>query len=432
MNAPTWSRIRWSRTATNRSSLLLKLEYTAPFVKPAAAATSSREEPWNPLRAKTTAAAWSRCSRVIARRRSGVSGSIATEGSDSGLKYLSPSEILAGMILAGMSDTFGMPNSFGISDTARNGHRTRVSAAGEPAMLHIEDLHKAYGATQALAGVDLEVPRGTILGLLGPNGAGKTSLVSIVAGLRRPDRGRVRVAGVDAVGSPQRVRQLVGLAPQDTGVYPTLTVRANLRFFAGLAGMRRSEARTRADEVGAALGLEELFDRRGAQLSGGERRRLHTAIALVHRPALVLLDEPTTGADVRTRAQILGLVRSLADAGSAVVYSTHYLHEIEELDANVAFIDHGRIVARGTPRELVGAVRVERARADLRAFRAGRRARGRRGRRGSDRPHPRGRSGRGRGATPAPARRAHRLAALDRGRAPQPRVGVPHRHRSPI
>jgi ABC-2 type transport system ATP-binding protein len=220
-------------------------------------------------------------------------------------------------------------------------------------MLHIEDLHKAYGATQALAGVDLEVPRGTILGLLGPNGAGKTSLVSIVAGLRRPDRGRVRVAGVDAVGSPQRVRQLVGLAPQDTGVYPTLTVRANLRFFAGLAGMRRSEARTRADEVGAALGLEDLFDRRGAQLSGGERRRLHTAIALVHRPALVLLDEPTTGADVRTRAQILGLVRSLADAGSAVVYSTHYLHEIEELDANVAFIDHGRIVARGTPRELV-------------------------------------------------------------------------------
>jgi ABC-2 type transport system ATP-binding protein len=222
-------------------------------------------------------------------------------------------------------------------------------------MLQVEALYKAYGTTCALDGVDLAVARGTILGLLGPNGAGKTSLVSIVAGLRRPDRGRVRVGGVDVVRSPQRARRLVGLAPQETGVYPGLTVRDNLRFFGGLAGMRRAEARARADEIGGALGLDELFDRRGSQLSGGERRRLHTAIALVHHPALVLLDEPTTGADVRTRAQILALVRNLADAGAAVVYSTHYLHEIEELDADVAFIDHGRIVARGTSAELVAA-----------------------------------------------------------------------------
>jgi ABC-2 type transport system ATP-binding protein len=132
-----------------------------------------------------------------------------------------------------------------------------------------------------------------------------------------------------------------------------LTVAENIQFFAGLAGLRGQLQRQRVEEVAAALGLDALFDRRASQLSGGERRRLHTAIALVHRPRLVLLDEPTTGADVRTRNEILQLVRRLAEDGSAVVYSTHYLHEIEALGATVAFLDHGRIVARGDPAELV-------------------------------------------------------------------------------
>jgi ABC-2 type transport system ATP-binding protein len=213
--------------------------------------------------------------------------------------------------------------------------------------LAVDGIRKSYGATVALDGIDLTVEAGTILGLLGPNGAGKTSLVSIVAGLRRPDAGTVHVAGIDVAREPQRARERIGYAPQETGVYPTMTVRDNLRYFAGLAGLRRAELRERVDAVGAALGLTELFERRGSQISGGERRRLHTAIALVHRPQVVLLDEPTTGADVRTRTEILDLVRNLAEEGSAVVYSTHYLHEIEELSASVAFIDHGRIVASG-------------------------------------------------------------------------------------
>ena len=237
-------------------------------------------------------------------------------------------------------------------DTAQNLAPSVPGRAGAPALL-IEDLRKSYGATVALAGVDLRVEPGTILGLLGPNGAGKTSLVSIVAGLRRPDHGRVEVCGIDAVRSPREVRAQLGIAPQDTGVYLTLRVRDNLRFFAGLAGMRRAEAATRIDEVAAALGLESLLDRRASQLSGGERRRVHTAIALLHRPALVLLDEPTTGADVRTRTQILELVADLARTGSAVVYSTHYLQEIETLGADIAFLDRGRIVARGNLAELV-------------------------------------------------------------------------------
>ena len=166
------------------------------------------------------------------------------------------------------------------------------------------------------------VEPGSILGLLGPNGAGKTTLVSIVAALRRPDAGRVEVCGIDVVRSPEQTRPLIGIAPQETGVYLSLRVRDNLRFFAGLAGLSRAEIGARIDEVAAALGLTALLDRRAAATLRRERRRLHTAIALLHRPALVLLDEPTTGADVVTRTQILDLVRSLADRGSAVVYST--------------------------------------------------------------------------------------------------------------
>jgi ABC-2 type transport system ATP-binding protein len=219
--------------------------------------------------------------------------------------------------------------------------------------LEVEGLRKAYGSRTALDGVDLEVSAGEVLALLGPNGAGKTTLVSIVAGLRRADAGCVRVHGIDVARRPQAARQHIGLAPQETGVYPPLSVRDNLQLFAALAGLRARARRDRIDEVAAALGLSELLARRASELSGGERRRLHTAIALVHRPALVLLDEPTTGADVRTRAEILDLVRDVAADGSAVVYSTHYLHEVEQLDARVAVMDHGRVVARGDLAELV-------------------------------------------------------------------------------
>ncbi|MBV8950274.1 MAG: ABC transporter ATP-binding protein [Actinobacteria bacterium] len=220
-------------------------------------------------------------------------------------------------------------------------------------MLEAVDLRKSYGATLALDGVTLQVVPGEVVGLLGPNGAGKTSLVSIVAGIRRPDAGTVHVGGVDVLRNAQAARQLIGFAPQDTGVYVTLSVRDNLRFFGGLAGLRGAHLRRAIDEVAHALSLDPLLGRRGSELSGGERRRLHAAIALVHRPRLVLLDEPTTGADVRTRAEILRYVRSLAAEGSAVVYSTHYLQEVEELDARVVFIDRGRTVANGHVADLV-------------------------------------------------------------------------------
>jgi ABC-2 type transport system ATP-binding protein len=220
-------------------------------------------------------------------------------------------------------------------------------------MLEVRGLRKSYGATVALAGVDLDVAPGEIVGLLGPNGAGKTTLVSIVAGLRRPDAGAVRIGGVDAVAHPHQVRSLLGIAPQETGVYPSLTVRENLRFFGELTGLRRRALTAAIDATAEALQLTSLLDRRAQHLSGGERRRLHTGIAVVHRPPLVMLDEPTTGADVQTRSQLLELVADLAATGSAVVYSTHYLHEVEQLDASVVVVDHGRAIARGTVAELI-------------------------------------------------------------------------------
>jgi ABC-2 type transport system ATP-binding protein len=222
-------------------------------------------------------------------------------------------------------------------------------------MLHVKDLRKAYGQVEALRSVDLDVAAGEIVALLGPNGAGKTTLVSIVAGLRKADAGVVEVDGIDARTRSPEVRRHIGLAPQDTGIYPVVTVRRNLLLFGELAGLRRRELKQRIDEVADALDITDLLDRQAGELSGGQKRRVHTAIAMLHRPKLLLLDEATTGADVETRGHILELVRSLAAEGSAVLYSTHYLAEVETLDSSVVILDRGQVIARGRARELVAA-----------------------------------------------------------------------------
>lgn len=218
---------------------------------------------------------------------------------------------------------------------------------GEP--LEIVGLVKSYGDHRALDRVDFDVRPGEVCGLLGPNGAGKTTLVSIISGLRRADDGVVRVGGLDVASGGRRTRGLVGLAGQETGIYPTVTVRDNLQLFAGLAGLRGAERASRIDDVAEIFELTALLGRVGRQLSGGEKRRLHTAMALLHRPAVLLLDEPTTGVDVGSRTRLLAAVRRLAsDDGCTILYSTHYLPEIEELDATVVILDRGRVVTRGT------------------------------------------------------------------------------------
>lgn len=201
--------------------------------------------------------------------------------------------------------------------------------------------------------VDLDVDAGEVVGLLGPNGAGKTTLVSCLAGLRHPDGGTVVVNGVDVQEHPVEARRAMGIAPQDLGIYLQLTVRENLRFFSKMCGVPRRELDSRIEEVAEALGLAGLFDRRALDLSGGEKRRLHTAMALLHRPPLLLLDEPTAGVDVHTRSRLLEVIRGLAGEGTAICYATHYLHEIERLDASVVILERGKVIARGTSRDLI-------------------------------------------------------------------------------
>lgn len=220
-------------------------------------------------------------------------------------------------------------------------------------MLTVRGLRKRYHDVVALDGFDLHIDAGEILGLVGHNGAGKTTFVEIVAGLTRPDAGRVDLAGLQVTGRSARVRELIGLAPQDISLYLSLTVADNLRVFGGLAGLRGAGLRAAIDSTSQALGLTEVLNRPVGLLSGGQRRRAQAATALVHRPRLLLLDEPTTGADPATRQALLALIRDYAAAGTAVCYTTHYLPELTDLGASIAVAAHGRVIARGTQQQLL-------------------------------------------------------------------------------
>ncbi len=219
--------------------------------------------------------------------------------------------------------------------------------------LQIENLHKSYGSRHVLCGVELEVQPGEVLALLGVNGAGKSTLLSIVTGLLSADAGRVRVCGHDPARSPLAAKRQIGLASQEISLYPVLTVGENLRYFAELRGLRGRDLTAQVSSAAAALELQSLMDRTVGPLSGGEKRRVHAAIAFLGDRSLLLLDEPTAGADVETRTRLLQMVRERAKTGACIVYSTHYLGEVEELDASVAILEGGSIIARGTLGSLV-------------------------------------------------------------------------------
>ncbi|KAB8190918.1 ATP-binding cassette domain-containing protein [Nonomuraea phyllanthi] len=225
-------------------------------------------------------------------------------------------------------------------------------------MLVATDLVKRYGTVQALDGFTLSVAPGEIVGLLGHNGAGKTTFVEIVSNLVRPDGGRVSIDGKP----PSAARGEVGVAPQHIALYPSATVREHLELYGRLAGLRRAALRAAMEELSVVLRLTELLDRRAGKLSGGQQRRTQAASALVHRPALLLLDEPTAGADLETRQAMLDVVKQRAGEGAAVVYTTHYLPELTELQATIAVARDGRIIARGACDDLLqglpGEVRV--------------------------------------------------------------------------
>lgn len=220
--------------------------------------------------------------------------------------------------------------------------------------LVVRELEKSYGNVPALRGVDLNINSGEVCGLIGANGAGKTTLMSIICGLRSADSGSVHIGGIDARSDSNTARRQLGIAPQDLGIYPTLTVRENLKYFCQLNGVGRGDQAQRISEVADLLHLGELLDRKTLKMSGGEQRRLHTGMAMLHRPQLLLLDEPTTGVDIHTRKRLLEGIRTLAkEYGTAICYCTHYLPEVEQLGATAAIIDRGRIVARGEVRTLI-------------------------------------------------------------------------------
>jgi ABC-2 type transport system ATP-binding protein len=220
-------------------------------------------------------------------------------------------------------------------------------------MLIATDLVKRYGSVAALNGFSLTVGGGEIVGLIGHNGAGKSTFVRVVTGLTRPDSGRLSVAGVDAVRQPRRARARIGVSPQETAIYPTATVAAQLRLFGSLAGLRGSPLRRCVLAVAEELELDSVLDRPAVQLSGGQQRRAQAACSMIGNPPVLLLDEPTVGADPQTRRALLAAVRARAAAGAAVVYTTHYLPELVDLGASLAIVHSGRIVRRGSQSSLL-------------------------------------------------------------------------------
>jgi ABC-2 type transport system ATP-binding protein len=217
------------------------------------------------------------------------------------------------------------------------------------AVLEAAGLVKRYGQVTALAGFTLTVAPGEITGLVGHNGAGKTTFTRIVAGLAAPDAGHITVAGL----APRRAARLIGVAPQEISLYPAVTVRESLRVFGGLHGLRHKPLAAAIGEVTDALCLADFLDQRIASLSGGQQRRAQAAVALLHRPQLVLLDEPTAGVDPQTRQALIAALRRRAADGAAIVYTTHYLPELADLQATIAVARHGRVIARGTAQQLL-------------------------------------------------------------------------------
>jgi ABC-2 type transport system ATP-binding protein len=223
-------------------------------------------------------------------------------------------------------------------------------------------LHKSYGDVQALRGVDLRVETGSVFGLLGPNGAGKTTAVRILTTLLAPDEGSARVAGFDVVRDARKVRQHIGLAGQYAAVDENLTGFENLEMVGRLYHLGRGHSRDRARELLASFDLSEAGDRLVRTYSGGMRRRLDLAAALVARPPVLFLDEPTTGLDIRSRIGLWDAIEALVSQGTTVLLTTQYLDEADRLADRIAVIDQGLVIAEGTPEELksqVGGERLE-------------------------------------------------------------------------
>jgi len=219
-------------------------------------------------------------------------------------------------------------------------------------MIEVESLEKKYGDLLAVDGVSFTAEAGKIFGLLGPNGAGKSTTIGCISGLLPPTAGRIRVLGHDVAVDGMAAKQILGVVPQELALYDDLSATENLSFWAGAYGLRGRRMREQVQEVLAAIGLLDRAREAVRRFSGGMKRRLNFGCGIVHRPKVLLLDEPTAGVDPQSRVRLLDLVREQVRQGTTVLYTTHYLEEAEDLCDHLAIVDHGRIVAQGTLAEL--------------------------------------------------------------------------------
>jgi ABC-2 type transport system ATP-binding protein len=219
--------------------------------------------------------------------------------------------------------------------------------------IEVLDLHRSFGENKAVQGVSFDVRQGEIFSLLGPNGAGKTTTISMLSCLLRPDNGDARVMGHSIRGDQMGVKSVLGVVPQEIALYEDLTARENLTFWGKMYGLRGGSLKTRVEEVLEVIGLRERAKERVGKYSGGMKRRVNIGVALLHRPKVIYMDEPTVGIDPQSRRNILDSVVALKNQGMTVLYTTHYMEEAQELSDYIGIMDHGKLIASGSHEQLV-------------------------------------------------------------------------------
>ncbi len=219
-------------------------------------------------------------------------------------------------------------------------------------LIEVRGLAKSFKGCQALKGISFDVHKGEVLGLLGPNGAGKSTTINILSAALAPDRGEIRFGGARVRDCLREYKGSLGIVPQDLAIYEEITAEANVRFYASLYGLCGQRLRTHAEEALAFVGLAERRHEKPKTFSGGMKRRLNIACAIAQRPQVIIMDEPTVGIDPQSRNHILEAIKRLAESGSAILYTTHYMEEVEEIASRIIIIDHGAIIAEGTNAEL--------------------------------------------------------------------------------
>lgn len=219
-------------------------------------------------------------------------------------------------------------------------------------ILKIKSLVKKFGDNVAVDNIDLEIEGGEIFGLLGPNGAGKSTTINMISGLLTADKGNIQIFGKEMKKNLSEIKRNIGMVPQDIAIYEDLTAYENIHFFAGLYGLRGNELKERVFEALQFTGLTDRAKSFPKEFSGGMKRRLNIACAIAHRPKLIIMDEPTVGIDPQSRNHILESVKKLNEMGCTIIYTSHYMEEVEEICSRVAIIDHGKVIAEGTKEEL--------------------------------------------------------------------------------